>query len=183
MGASFPRYLDPIDYSNGMIQLWPITFEPSFDGSSPRGHAPERGRDELHVLRHEWEEVVSPLVSDLAPAERHVTRTKIVRRDLARMHGILHERRAYEHGRAVEVLERGLARPLDAGERGARHAQGDAVPGGGYRRSRHRRRHRRRSRGRVTWGRLVLLVRDIRIREGRLRIPRSRVTAPHLGRF
>ena len=102
----------------------------------------------------------------------------MVRRDLARMHGILHERRAYEHGRAVEVLERGLARPLDAGERGAGHAQGDAVPGGGYRRSR----HRRRGRGRVTWRRLVL-VRDVRIREGRLRIPRSRVTAPHLGRF
>jgi hypothetical protein len=183
MGASFPRYLDAIDYSNSMIQLWPITFEPSFDGSSPRGHAPERGRDEFHVLRHEGEEVVSPLVNNLVPAERHVARMKMVRRDLARMHGILHERRAYEHGRAVEVLERGLARPLDARERRAGHAQGDAVPGGGYRRSRHRSRHRRRGRGRVTWGKLVLLVRDIRIREGRLRIPRSRVTAPHLGRF
>jgi hypothetical protein len=167
MGASFPRYLDAVDYSNGMIQLWPITFEPSLDGSSPRGHAPERGRNELHVLRHEGEEVVSPLVLDLVPAERHVTRMKMARRDFARMHGILHERRAYEHGRAVEVLERGLARPLDARERGAGHAQRDAVPGGGYRRSR----HRRRGRGRVTWGRIALLVRDVRIREGRLRIP------------
>ena len=74
MGASFPRYLDAIDYSNGMIQLWAITFEPSFDGSSSRGHAPERCRDELHVLRHEGEEVVSPLVIDLVPAVRHVAR-------------------------------------------------------------------------------------------------------------
>src|SRR5579863_1793033 len=110
MGASFPRYLDATDDGKGMVQFCPIGLEPALDRSSPRGHASMRGWNELHALRHEGEDVVPPLVDNLLPAAPHVAWMCMARRYPARMHGIFHERRAYEHGRAIGARERDRVR-------------------------------------------------------------------------
>jgi hypothetical protein len=117
MGASFSGNLRAIDHGSCMIQLWTITFKPTFYGPSPEGHASVRGRDKLHELGHEGEEVVSSVVNSLLVAGPHVA---LLPRDLARVHGVIgHDRRADEHGRfPVGIYERGLARPVDPGERG-----------------------------------------------------------------
>jgi hypothetical protein len=179
MGTGLSRNRDAIDYSNCMIQLLPITLKPSLDGPSPIGHEAVRSLDELHVLGYEREEVVPPVVHDLAPSVRHVTMVAllgVVRRDLARVNRVFHERRTDENTRfPADVREGSRARPLDAGERtGHAHAQRDAIPRRRYLRHgqncRHsRRRGRGRGRGRVTWGRLVPLV--------GLRTPGSAATA------
>ncbi len=141
-----------------MVQFRPIMLKSAFNGCPPRGHAAVRCRDELHVLRHKGEQVVPPAVQDLLPAVRHVTVVNLVRRDLARVHGILHDGGADEHGRlAVGVRAGGLARPLDAGERGPGEGQGDAVPRGRHLRHRHDRR------GRVTRGRRLVVATGLRI--------------------
>lgn len=91
-----------------------------------------RGADELHVLRHDREEIVPPLVSELGPTVRDIARLGVIRHDLARVHGILHQCRADEHGRfPVRVRERSRACLVDAGEGGAARGrvQGDAVSG------------------------------------------------------
>lgn len=162
MSTGLSWNFDAIDHSNGVIQLLAVILKPALYGPSAVGHAAVRGLDELHVLRYEREEVVPPVVLELAPSVRHAAVVGLVRRDLARVHRVFHERRPDEHARCpVGVRERSLARPLDAGERGSGHAQRDAIPG-----RRHLRWHcRRRGRGRVTWGRLVLPV--------GLRIPQS----------
>ena len=162
MGTGLSRNLDAIDYSNCMIQLFPIILKPALHGSSPKGHAAVRGLDELHVLGYEREEVVPPVVPGLAPSVRHVAMVlRVVRRDLARVHGVFHERRTDEHARfPVGVREGSRARPLDAGERGTGRAQRDAIPRRRYlRHGLHCRpgHRRRRGRGRVTWGRVVLV--------------------------
>ena len=101
-----------------MIQLCTTLLKPAFYRPSPGGHASVRGRDELHERGHEGEEVVPSLVNNLPAAIRHVA---LPERDLARVDGILHDRGADEHGRfPVRICERGLARPLDAGEGGRR---------------------------------------------------------------
>jgi hypothetical protein len=155
MGAGFPRNLDPIDYSDRMIKLCTSILEPAFHRPSPVGHISVGGRDELHEPRHEREEVVPSPVDHLGAAVRHVARLRVPRHDLARVHGILHERRADEHGRfPVGIREGGRARLLDAGEGGGGgtwRPQGNAVAGRRYL----RRRPGLHGRGRgwtVTWG-------------------------------
>jgi len=134
MRPSLPRNLDTLDNSDGMIQLLAIMLEPAFHGASPRGNASARGQDELHMLRHKREQVVPSIVNDLGPAVRHVARLRQFRRDLARVHRVLHERRADEYGRlAVRVRERRPARSLHSREGGCdfpERAQRDAVPRG-----------------------------------------------------
>ena len=114
MGASLSGNSRAINYSNCVIQLRTTLLKPAFYRPSPGGNASVRGQDELHERRHEGEEVVPPLVNHLPAAVRHVA---LPERDLARVDGILHDRGADEHGRfPVRIRERGLARPLDAGE-------------------------------------------------------------------
>jgi hypothetical protein len=121
MGARFSGDLDAIDYSNRMIKLCTIILKPAFYRLSPVRHMSARGGDELHELRHEEQDVVSSLVNDLSATVRYVARLRMCRHDLARVHGILHECRADEHGRfPVRIREWGLARPLDAGKGGGR---------------------------------------------------------------
>jgi hypothetical protein len=128
MDASFSGNPGTIDCSNCMIQLLTTLLKPAFYRLSPRGHASVRGRYELHECRHEGQEIVPSLVNNLSTAIRHVARLLVLRRDLARVYGILHERRAEEHGRfPVGIHERGLARPLDAREGGPGRTQGNAV--------------------------------------------------------
>ena len=128
MGASLSGNLGAIDCSNCMIQLLTTLLKPALHRPSPRGHASVRGRYELHERRHEGQEVVSSLMNNLLAAVRHVARLLVLRRNLARVYGILHERRADEHGRfPVGIRERGLARPLDTREGGPWRPQGNAV--------------------------------------------------------
>jgi hypothetical protein len=178
MGASLPGNLHPIDDGNRMVQFRAVVLKPALDGEPPRRHASVRGADKLHVLGHEREQVVPPLMHDLLPAIRHVARHRLLRRDLARVHRVLHQRGPDEHGRfPVRVRERGRARAVDVREGwGPGGAQGDAVARGRRCRwwclllvrllVRGRGRDRGRGRGRVTWGWLV-----VAIRERRLRIP------------
>ena len=175
MSAGLARNLGTVDYSDRMIELCASTLEAAFDRSPAVGHEPVRGRDELHVLRHEREQVEPALVRDLSAAVGHAAWQLEVRRDLARVHRELHERRAEEHEvSAVGLPERGLACLVRAWEGGARRAQRDAVPG---------RRHLglrlivafQRGGGLVVWGGTV----DV---EGRriLRIPRTAVSLEHV---
>ena len=145
--------LDVVDYSNGMIELLARLLEAAFDWASAGGYLSMRGRDELHLLRHEREEVVSSLMLDLATCKRHVARVGQARRDLTWVHSLaaLHNRRTDEHGRlAVPVHERCLARLVQAWEGLARRAQGHSVP-----RRRYLTLRRRPSWGHVSWGRVV----------------------------
>jgi hypothetical protein len=67
-------------------------------------------------------------MNNLPAGVRHVARLLVLRHDLARVYGILHERRADEHGRfPVRIRERGLASRLGAREGGPWRAQGNAV--------------------------------------------------------
>jgi len=116
MDTRFPRYLDAFHCSNGMVQLWPILLKPAFNGAPSRGYAATRSLYEFHVLRYEGEEVVSPFEFDFYPPVPYEAHIVICRRNLARMHGILQERRANEYGPATHVPERGCARTLDAWE-------------------------------------------------------------------
>jgi len=119
MQASLPRNLDTLNNSHGMIQLLAVMLEPAFHGASPGGNASAGGLDEFHVLRYEREQVVPSLVMDLLPAVRHEARPRVVRRDLARVYRVLHDRRSDEHRRlAVRVREGRLARTLHAREGG-----------------------------------------------------------------
>ena len=141
MNSSFSGNLDAIDYSNCMVQLCAVLLKPAFYGLSPMGHVSIRGRNKLHERRHKRQQVVTTLVSDLTTAIRNAARLVLhARHDLARVHRILHERRADEHGRsAICIREWRVARSLDAGEgegRGRRtgggHPQGNAVAGRRY---------------------------------------------------
>jgi hypothetical protein len=82
------------------------------------GHVSIRGRDKLHERRHERQEVVTSLVSELTAAVRNAARPVLqARHDLARVHGILHDRGTDEHGRfTVRIREWRLARSLNTGE-------------------------------------------------------------------
>ena len=107
--------LDVVDYSNGMIELLARLLEAAFDWASAGGYLSMRGRDELHLLRHEQEEVVSSLMLDLATCKRHVARVGQARRDLAWVHSLaaLHNRRAADPGRLIPESRRAplLCRP------------------------------------------------------------------------
>jgi hypothetical protein len=122
MNAGFSRNLDAIDYSNCMVQLCAIPLKPAFHRLSPMGHESVRGWDELHECRYEREKVVPSLMIDLPSAVRNTARLALYGRcDLARMHGIMHERRTEKHGRfTIGIREWRLARPFDTGERRSR---------------------------------------------------------------
>jgi len=118
MNAGFSWNLDAIDYSNCMVQLCAVLLKPTFHRLSPMGHVSIRRWDELHQRRDEREEVVPSLVRDLPAAVRNTARLVLyLRHDLARVYGILHERRTDEHGRfTVGIRQWRLACSLDAGE-------------------------------------------------------------------
>lgn len=153
VGARLSGNLDAVDCSNGMIELLARLLEAAFDWASAGWYLSMRGKDELHLLRHEREEVVSSAMFELAPCKRHAAGRGQARRDLARVYTLaaLHNCRAEENGRlAVRVHERCLARLVETWEGLARRAQGHPVP-----RRRYLALWRRPSWGHVSWGRVV----------------------------
>jgi len=132
MYASLSGDPDAIDHSSCVIELCAVILKPAFDRPPCGGYTSVGSLNELHALRHEGQQIVPAVVRVLLAPVRHTTsrRQRKVRRNLARVHGILHERRADEHGRAtVAIREWGSARLVETWELGSLRAQRNAEPG------------------------------------------------------